>query len=410
LVIGPWLLLAIAWRRAFIAAARTDAAGLRRVVSGLRELDAMTAGIVVLTVVTAGFYFLNLLAQPLVGWDAIAMWMFKAKVFFDSGSVDLSHIPNMSPPVERHLDYPPLFPLMFDSFWVLIGRVDDVIGKSIGFVFLIAAVTAAAATLLPLLGKRLTAMVAFILVAMPTLQSSFVFPYYMGYADYAVGALMMISLAHLYRSARLGRDEASALSLLFAGLAAMTKNEGLTFLLVVAIVIGAGVAWAFAKERERPGLKLIGVAAAGIIPVLAWQVYARAHGFNNDLISRQGPHLTVGLLASRAYTIAAFLWHQMNRYDDYPWLAAAWIVSTALAVISRHPRLALVWVAVTAQAAFYAMALLLSPYDVTFLLFTAADRLILQLSPSLVLLLGLALYARPRAEVVEPLVATEVTA
>ncbi len=411
LVLGPWVVVALVWRRAFVAAVRTEAAGLRQLLSGLRDLDPLTAGIVALTAATAGFYLLNLLAQPLVGWDAIAMWMFKAKVFFDSGAVDLSHIPaNVSPPVERHLDYPPLFPLMIDSFWVLIGRVDDVIGKSVGFIFLIAAVAAAAATLLPLLGKRLTAMIAFILVAMPALQTSFVFPYYMGYADYAVAALMLISLGHLYRSARLGRDEASALSFTFAALAALTKNEGLTFLLVIAIVIGAGLVWAIVKQRERPSMRLIGVAAASIIPVLIWQVYARVHGYNNDLISPQSPRWTLDSLGTRAYTIAAFLWHQMNRYDDYPWLVAAWVVSTALAVMSRHRRLAVVWAVVTAQAAFYGLALLLRPYDVNFLLVTSADRLILQLSPSLVLLLGLALSARPRAEVVEPVGETQAAA
>jgi hypothetical protein len=402
LVIAPWLLVAVLWRRAFTLALRTDAAGLRQLVGGFRDLDPLTAGIVVLTVATAGFYFLNLLAQPLVGWDSIAMWMFKAKVFLDAGSVDLSRIPvNVTPPVERHLDYPPLFPLMVDSFWVLIGRVDDVIGKAIGFVFLISAVITAAAIVLPLLGKRLTAMIAFILVAMPTLQTSFIFPYYMGYADYGVGALMMISLAHLYRATRLGKDEASALALLFAALAALTKNEGLTFLLVVAIVTSAGLDWVILRRREQPPVRLIGVAVAGMIPVLAWQVYARVHGFNNDLINAAGPHWTLGLLASKLHTVGAFVWSQTNRYDDYPWLAAAWLVSTAMALVSRHPRLVAVWAIVSAQAGFYLLGLILRPYDLTFLLVTSADRLILQLSPALVLLLGLALRAYPRAEVVE---------
>jgi len=400
LLVGPWLVAAVVWRRRFVAAVEADAAGVRQLLRGLGDLDPLTAGVLAVGVATAAFYFLNLLVQPLVGWDAIAMWLFKAKVFFDAGAVDLSLVPvNVSPPVERHLDYPPLFPLMLDSFWVLIGHVDGVIGKSIGFIFLIAAVASAAATLLPLLGKRLTALIAFLLVAMPTLQTSFVLPYYMGYADYAVAALMMISLAHLYRSARLGRDQASALSFAFAALAALTKNEGITFLIVVSIVIGAGLAWGFFKQREWPSRRLIVVAAASIIPVLAWQAYARVHGFNNDLVSQQHPQWTVELLASRAQTIATFLWHLIDRFNDYPWLVLAWIVSITLAVLSKDRRLAAVWAIVTIQAAFYCLALLLSPYAVSFLLTTAADRLILQLSPSLVLLLGLALSGAPSAGV-----------
>jgi hypothetical protein len=390
---GPWLIVAVVWRKAVVAAARAEGAGLRRLVAGLSDVDPLTAGIVALTVATAGFYFLNLLAQPLAGWDAIAMWLFKARVFFDAGSVNLSHVPILiaGSPSDRHLDYPPLFPLMIDSFWVLIGHIDDVIGKSIGFMFLLSAVGAATAVLLPLLGKRLTAMIAFVLVAMPTLQTSFVLPYYMGYADYAVGALMMISLAHLYRSTRLGRDEASALSMVFAALAALTKNEGVPFLLIISVIIGTGLLLAMVRERDWPRPLLVGVVVAALIPVIAWQLYVRVHGFSNDFINQQSTHWTAGLLVSRAHTIAAFIWHLMNREDDYPWLAVAWIVSTGLAVMSRHRVLTLVWLAVTAQAIFYGLALLFTPFDLTFQLVTSADRLILQLSPCIVLLLGLAL-------------------
>jgi hypothetical protein len=70
-------------------------------------------------------------------------------------------------------------------------------------------------------------------------------------------------------------------------------------------------------------------------------------------------------------------------------------MSTALAVVSRHPRLVAVWAIVTAQTGFYVLGLILRPYDLTFLLVTSADRLILQLSPALVLLFGLALRATP---------------
>lgn len=403
LVAAPWLVIAVVWRRPLVAAARIDVAGLRRLATGLGDLDPLTAGIVALTVATAGFYFLNLLAQPLAGWDAIAMWMFKARVFLNASSVNLSNIPILvaGSPSDRHLDYPPLFPLMIDSFWVLIGHVDDVAGKSLGFVFLIAAVASAAAVLLPLLGKRLTAMIAFILVAMPTLQTSFVLPYYMGYADYAVGALMMISLAYLYRSTRLGRDEASALAVVFAALAALTKNEGVPFLLIVSLIIGIGLALAIVRDREWPRRLLIGVVIASLIPVLAWQVYVKVHGFANDFISQQSTHWTLSLLASRAHTIAAFLWHLINREDDYPWLAVAWIVSTALTVMLRYRALTLVGLAVTAQAVFYGLALLLTPFDLNFQLVTSADRLILQLSPCLVLLLGLALRDLAGARAVE---------
>ena len=403
----PWLVVAVVTRRRTIAAVRDEVASIRPLLSGLGDLDPLTAGLVAFTVATLGFYLLNLLAQPLVGWDAIAMWLFKAKVFFDSGSVDLANLPPRPISATRHLDYPPLFSLMVATAWVLLGHVDDMVGKSIGFMFLISGVAAITASLLPLLGKRLTAMFAFLMVALPALQTSFVLPYYMGYADYAIAVFMLLSLAHLYRSVRLGRDVDSGLAFLFAALAALTKNEGLPFLLVIAVVLVFGAAWGRVKERETPSLLLVSVAAAGLLPVFAWQVYTRVHGFNSDVLSLPHPAWTIGLLTSRARTIASFFFHLMNRNDDYPWLAAGWIVATVLTVISRYRRLTLVWAALTAQGLTYGIALLTTPNEVTFELNTAADRLVLQLVPSLLLLLGLALRELPHSRTAERGVALE---
>jgi len=403
----PWLVVVVVTRRRTIAAVRDEVASIRPLLSGLGDLDPLTAGLVAFTVATLGFYLLNLLAQPLVGWDAIAMWLFKAKVFFDSGSVDLANLPPRPISATRHLDYPPLFSLMVATAWVLLSHVDDMVGKSIGFMFLISGVAAVSASLLPLLGTRLTAMFALLMVALPALQTSFVLPYYMGYADYAIAVFMLLSLAHLYRSVRLGRDLDSGLAFLFAALAALTKNEGLPFLLVIAVVFVFGAAWGRVKERETPSLLLVSVAAAGLLPVVAWQVYTRVHGFNSDVLSLPHPAWTIGLLTSRARTIASFFFHLMNRNDDYPWLAAGWIVATVLTVISRYRRLTLVWAALTAQGLTYGIALLTTPNEVTFELNTAADRLVLQLVPSLLLLLGLALRELPHSRTAERGVALE---
>src|SRR5207253_27738 len=108
----PWLVVVVVTRRRTIAAVRDEVASIRPLLSGLGDLDPLTAGLVAFTVATLGFYLLNLLAQPLVGWDAIAMWLVKAKVFFDSGSVDLANLPPRPISATRHPDYPPLFSLM----------------------------------------------------------------------------------------------------------------------------------------------------------------------------------------------------------------------------------------------------------------------------------------------------------
>src|SRR5690242_14942720 len=251
LVLAPWILLAIIFRVRVVEAARSDIAATRAFLSRLSELDPVTAILVAITLGTALFYLLSLVSQPLVGWDAIAMWLYKAKVFYLAGAVDLSHVPVL-PNYERHFDYPPLLPLMIASMWVVAGHASDTLGKTLAFPFLVAALWTAAALLRPLLGGRWTVLIVFILAAMPALQTFFVFPYYMGYADYPIAALMLISVAFLYRSATLGSDQDSAFAVLFAALAALTKNEGIPFLLVVGIAVGVAFVRRLTSLREWP--------------------------------------------------------------------------------------------------------------------------------------------------------------
>jgi hypothetical protein len=395
LVIAPWVMLAIVFRTRSVDVAKSDIAAMRAFLSRWSELDPVTAILVAITLGTVLFYLLSLVSQPLVGWDAIAMWLYKAKVFYVAGAVDLSHAPVL-PNYERHLDYPPLLPLMIASMWVLAGHVDDALGKTLAFPFLVAALWTAATLLRPLLGGRWTVLIVFILAAMPALQTSFVFPYYMGYADYPIAALMLISVAFLCRSATLGRDQDSAFAVLFAALAALTKNEGIPFLLVVGIAVGLAFVRRFTAVREWPPARVTALVVIAAIPVIAWQIYIRIHGFHNDLLTLAHPGLSQ--LPSAVRTTASFYFHLMNRQDDYPWLAAAWIFATLAVLASRRPRLALVWLIVTLQIAFYAVALVFNPRGTGYELITAGDRLALQVAPALVLLVGLAVAEGPRPE------------
>lgn len=393
LVLAPWLVLAIVFRTALLTAAMSDYLEARAFIKRWPELDPLIAVLGAITLVTVVFYVLSLVSQPLVGWDAIAMWVYKAKVFYFAGAVDLSHVPVL-PSYERHLDYPPLLPLMIASSWVLVGHVDDAVGKALAFPFLIAVLWTATALLRPLLGGRTTMLIVFILAAMPILQAFFVFPYYMGYADYQVAALMMMSIAFLYRAAALGRDQDSALAVLLAALAALTKNEGIPFLLVVGVAAGIAFARSFLAKREWPHIRVLGIIVAAAVPVLAWQVYIRIHGFHSDLLTLAHPGLSQ--LPSAVRTTVSFYFHLMNRQDDYPWLGAAWLFATVAVIASRRPRLTLVWLVVTLQIGFYAIALLFNPRGTGFELITAGDRLVLQVAPALVLLLGLSVAEAPR--------------
>src|SRR5260370_6344829 len=74
---------------------------------------------------------------------------------------------------------------------------------------------------------------------------------YMGWADYPFAILMLVSLLHFLAGLRSGDSASYALSLVFAALSAFTKNEGLTFLGIMLLVVGITYATAIARRTSR---------------------------------------------------------------------------------------------------------------------------------------------------------------
>jgi hypothetical protein len=387
----PWALAALLAQRRFRDALRGDRASARAFWRQTR-VDRLDGVLIVAGVAIAGVYLLALVTQPITGSDAIAMWLFKAKFFFDHQAIDLSSMASLPPGPTRHLDYPPLFPLMVATVYALIGHVDDILGKGVNFLFLVTGVATVLSLMAATLNRRLVIMFAFVLVAIPLFNGSLLDSRAMGYADYALGILIMISLAHLYRVER-GDDLAhAALALLFAGLAALTKNEGLVFLLVVTVLLAVLVIPRLPQQTPSGGTirRLLGVLALALVPVVVWQALIRSLGFQSDLLAARNWHVLIPALPGRAWTILRFVRESSSVRNDYPWLAISYVLSAVMLAINRFKAGTAVFLAVSAQIASYFLVYLFTPYDLNWHLATSFDRLVTQIAPSLIVLLGLA--------------------
>jgi hypothetical protein len=79
-------------------------------------------------------------------------------------------------------------------------------------------------------------------------------------------------------------------------------------------------------------------------------------------------------------------------HPDYPWIGLG--LAFALLLLAVHPIDPAIFVAaaVFLEIAAYFVVYLLTPFDVTYLVSTTLDRLVLQITPAGLLLLAVALY------------------
>lgn len=385
----PWLGLAVVLRnRARLALAR-DWSALRACARRGADLDRLDLVLVFAGALIAVLSLLKLVTQPITGPDAIAMWLFKAEFAFAHQAMDLQAMGSLPPGPTRHLDYPPLYPLMVATLYTMIGHVDGILGKGVNFLFLVAGVATCLSHVTAIITRRAGVVFAFLLLSLPLFSGYLLEARAMGYADYGLGILLMVSLVYLHRVERDGGLEPAALCLLFAGLAALTKNEGLVFLLIVTPVLAVLLLPSFRRRTAtlaRPGT--LGILALAALPVLAWQLLVRSMGIHSDLVGARDWHALIPALPGRAWTIVRFARRAASLRNDYPWLAVSYLLSLGLLAGNRLGAGTAVFITLSAQMLGYLVVYLLTPYDLNWHLATSFDRLIVQLVPSLILLLA----------------------
>src|ERR1700682_3935350 len=331
----PWLVVAWFMRRRLRDALASDWTRLHVEARAGQALDAFAIVVGILTGVLILTYLLNLVTQPLTGFDAISMWFFKAKVFFLSHSVDPGLIPGLdtyqpgdtgpfrvTAGLIRNLDYPPLFSLMVASVYALVGGVQNTLGKGVDFIFIVVAAATVWTSLAPMLGRRLAVIFMFLVTALPTVQVALGNPVDTGYADYGLAVASLASLANLQRAWNGGHSSTWVLAIAFAAIAALLKQEGLPLLLAVLLLTG----WRARRVLVSPAV----VASVGL--VLAWEVTASIHGWRAHHLLNDSLASYPSVLPTRALLIPGDMATVVIHDGNFLWLAASYAVSLWLVV------------------------------------------------------------------------------
>jgi hypothetical protein len=166
-------------------------------------------------------------------------------------------------------------------------------------------------------------------------------------------------------------------------IAAGLKNEGLffavclsvAFVMVAAGVTGIGLKQAFVRFTDR---RLIVVLLVSLTPIIAWAIYKRSWGLENDLTGQPlGAWARMeGRLADG--TSAGYLFEYLTIDANGIWMLSGLVVITALFSIRERVRLhpGAVTAALTAVLYFCGLYViyLSSPYEFDFHLPTSATR------------------------------------
>lgn len=317
-----------------------------------------------MTMITTLGYGMMATVAPSAEYDFVGIWGVKGRLFWQAGGIDWNTLrdPYLS---YSHHDYPILLPLILDYLAVAAGYWND---AAIGLLY----VAFALATLVMLRSalREATGSAAMASIATLGLTGAACSPY-IGIAEGPLIAFGTGAFLVLRRGMRDENSGAVRLGAVLLGLGALSKNEGLAWLVAVAV----SFMLAHQKHRWRSLSALWPAAALAML----WIVPRTVLRLSTDLaegsvINRVWQHL-----------------HQLDVYfvtlQTYPigkplfWMGVLIALALTAQRAVRLERFGLVSLAL--QYGFLAGAYLATPNDITWHLRFSAERVINQVTPVL---------------------------
>jgi hypothetical protein len=348
----------------------------REFVSGGSPL--LKVAFVVGCAVAASALIAHMLRFPDGGNDAFIIWNLRARWLFRAGSDFHSAF---SPRILfwTHQDYPLLLPALVARAFDLLGHESAAVPAVIAFVFTAASVGVVFAGA-PATGRWLSALAV---VTTPAL----VMQGATEQADLPLAAFLGAATAILIAREH-GDQRAIALAGAFASMAAWTKNEGSLHLLLMAAAVMLD------ERRARAALAFF----LGALPLLALLAFFKfSYATRNDLLQMSlAPALARAMSPDRWSALVPLLLRRIVLLQAWGLHLAGLVVWFAIfrRLTAKRPHLYwLSWVPFTTMAT-HLCILLCQPHDLVFMFKVTIDRLLIQIWPSILLLLSWRVPAR----------------
>ena len=316
----------------------------------------------IVTAALAGGHFLLATAAPPVESDYLLIWGVKARMFLAAAGIDWSYL-EAPLNIPAHTDYPLLLPLLYDVYAIVHGAWPEAWAGFPTFAFGFAGLLVLRSLLAEEMPKLARAVTTLILVPV-------VFSPYIGLAEAPLIAYATIGVLYIKRGVAQASRGEIVTGAVFLGLAAWSKNEGLS--LIGAVAVGMIVARRF---RLLPWLF---PAVAINVP---WLILHRLHGLKVDLAAGGAIERLSARLSEPLPIVEALL--PRTGMPALFWCGVAVAVAIGLRRMRADDRFLAVATAI--QLLIYAGVYFMTPRDLMWHIDTSWARVLRQILPLIVL-------------------------
>jgi len=322
------------------------------------------------------------LKYPLIEWDGVSTWGFKAKILALASGPELHDYFHDFSLNFSHLDYPLLTPFLTAGLYGAIGEVDDTLGKA-GILFLFWCyaifVYVAARTHLP---RYMAAAVTALAVSAPLVLRWAG----QGTADMPLAIFYAGSIYYLVRWILGGTIGDAWLAGIFSVACLFTKNEGLP-LAVINLFAATVFGWKN-LPRARYARELGAVVIGCGVCALPWILFR--HSLPHIDENYPG-HLNLSVIASNRDRVPwllnqFFLWMFRQPDSNFVWQLAAGALVIGLCTRPSPAALIMLFL-LLAHLSVYLLAYTITPLPLDYLVFVTWKRLLLHTFPAGVFIL-----------------------
>jgi len=337
---------------------------------------AMIAGCVAIVSIHA-------VAQPVYELDAFAIWALKAKVLAHESL--WSRPEYFSDPAFSfsHQDYPLLVPFLVAGVYGAIGQTNEYLGKSVFLILYLAFVFQVFTALRWKLNRPTSLLLTVLAVSLPpVLRWAGA-----GTADLALTLYYAGAVFYFLRWLEKERRSDLVMSILYSVFMAFTKNEGFAAMLLV-----AGLMLLFSVlSRSKTKLVSFGFFSAGILLLyFPWLWWSRALPHTHE---NYGARLRPDLLVQNLDRVGVIMGEFCRRASNWSRWSGIWLLLPTVAIIDfrgwKNRSVVALWLLLLAQITLYVVIFVVAPWNVQELASAALERLLVQMVPLVVFLIGL---------------------
>jgi len=340
--------------------------------TGPRWLDWILAAAIFVSLVTVAT---TALLEPLVEWDVLAIWAYKAKIFARESIATTTYLTDISKGYS-HLDYPVLWPFAMSWVWSFTGITELAAIKLLSVALLLALISSFYGLLAMSVDRTTALLFTALLASIPMVQNLTI---RMG-ADVPLSLFLMISVAAIADWFEHGL--ASRLKL--AGLAGtgllLTKNEGMA---IFAIIVATTVATLVLTRRVQSWRPVVGwlLALPALLSAPWFLLRTTIPKVHENMAAQMYPSIAIQNL-DRLPQIAALTPRYLGSYEDWLWV---WVLIPLVLVLGwrSYARPAIAFLAVVPQLILllYGYVYLVTPWDPATLIEVSLSRLAAHVAP-----------------------------